>query len=92
MAITANFVRSLSDFKGSAKLWKLSEPVEYDRHGHKTEHVITSAVVAYSGPETYIFPASPGGEPISFGDMDGSFQGALDHEAAISGAGWLIKL
>lgn len=78
-------------FRGDARLYRLSEPVPcgWDNEG-STDHVIVSAVVApYSGPETYIFPASADGKVMDWIEMDGSFQGGLDHAAAIAGAGWV---
>lgn len=90
MSITATFVKDLTDFTGEAKLWKLSEEIAYD-DGEKTEHVITSATDAmFSGPETYIFLATPEGEVISYSELPGSFRGGLNHHEAISGAGWRI--
>lgn len=96
--ITATAIQpNLGGFNGSAKLWHLSEPVPYgwdyetEEPEGTTEFVVTSAVVAmFSGPETYIFPASSTGEVVSWGEMDGSYRGGLDHEQAIEGAGWVV--
>jgi hypothetical protein len=91
--ITATFVRNLSGWKSDAQLWKLSEPVGYDEDGGAkvADHVIVSAVeVMFSGPETYIFPATSDGDALDMLEMVGSLRGALDHEAAIARAGWEI--
>lgn len=91
---TATFVKKLVDgFTGDAKLYKLSEPMEYGwDEKKKTDFVIVSATnVIFSGPETYIFPASEDGKIVDWGELDGSFQGGLDHERALAGAGYEIK-
>lgn len=64
------------------KTYKIDPPLKLDG-GEVTEYVLVSAVVAYSGPETYIFPCNEQGEVISWDELPGSFQGSLDHEAAL---------
>jgi len=86
-----------SKFSGDAKLYRLSEKVGYDwdwdteiflKH---TEYVIVSALrVAFSGPETYIFPADHDGNVISWCELGGSFKGELNHERALHNIGFLI--
>jgi hypothetical protein len=90
MAITATFVRGeLDGWRGDARLYRLSKPVRYE--DGRTDHVVVSAVnVAFSGPETYIFPAKPDGTAIDFGSMKGSFRGDLNHRRAIKNAGWTL--
>lgn len=84
---TATFLKKPLGFKGDARLYQLSEPVEgYDGDAHT--YVIVSAVIAYSGPETYIFPADEEGRVVDWGELPGSFQGGLDHELALQGAGY----
>jgi hypothetical protein len=97
--IEATFVKDVSEqFKGCAKLFKLSKPVEY---GHRwddddpplptTEHVVVSAVCAMlSGPETFIFPADVDGNVVSWTEIPGSSRGSFDIEEAIRRAGWLV--
>lgn len=86
MPKTATLVRKLSGFNGDARLYRLSEP--HDGH----DLVIVSAVVVmFSGPETYIFPADESGEVTDWGEMDGSFRGELDHEQALSNAGYEVS-
>ena len=74
----------VDSFRGEAKLWELNRRVTIES-GMKTRFVVTSAVCAYSGPETYIFPTDSKGEVTSWGELPGSFQGGLDHEEAIKG-------
>lgn len=90
MAITATLkAKSLEGFIGDACLWHLSKQVIYD--GGSTEYVVTSAVnVPFEGPETYIFPADEGGNILDWLELEGSFKGGLNHEAAILCAGWKI--
>lgn len=90
---TATFVRALSGWRGDARLYRLSEPLAPDYGEERTpaEYVIVSAVVAaYSGPETYIFPATADGAVVNYGELPGSFRGALDHAAALDNAGYAI--
>lgn len=92
---TATFLRSLDGFTGDARLYQLSTPVEYESRTDDgqatTSFVIVSAtVVMFSGPETHIFPANANGEVVAWGELDGSYKGGLDHEAALAGAGYSI--
>lgn len=81
----ATKVRDLTGWRGHASLYRLSTPLD----GH--DFVIVSAVNAmFSGPETYIFPAYESGEQKNFGELDGSFRGALDHAEALRGAGYEV--
>lgn len=88
---TAKRIKRIEGWKSDAWLYELSEPiVDYDEGKHS--HVIVSAVVAmYSGPETYIFPATADGEIVSWGELDGSFRGALDHNQALENAGYSVQ-
>ena len=86
----ATFIKDLDGFQGEAKLYKLDPPME--NGDGKTEYVAVSAVMAmFSGPETYIFPANEKGEVTSWGELDGSFRGNLDHEQALENAGYSVK-
>lgn len=86
-----------SYFGGDARLYKLSEPVEYTTLNYEsrkyetldTSHVIVSAVNAlYTGPETYIFPANENGKLIDWMELPGSFRGDQDHHRALAGLGY----
>ena len=75
----------LPGFTGIASLYKLDPPLE------SGAFVIVSATNAlFSGPETYIFAASPEGGIVSWVELEGSFRGDLDHEKALRGAGYAI--
>lgn len=94
---TATKIKDLDGFAGHAALYKLSQPIKYERWGEEDEkpeqyeHVIVSAAsVMFSGPETYIFGANEAGEITNWTELDGSFRGGLDHEAALRGAGYEI--
>ena len=97
---TATLVRKLKNYRGDARLYRLSEPVPYsglfredNEAAPTTDHVIVSAtVVGYGeGPETYIFPAAAeGDQPVSWLEMDGSFKGGLDHEVALRRLGFEV--
>ena len=65
------------------RLYRLSEPLEGNRY------VLVSAVVAmFSGPETFIFGSDRRGEVKNWLELDGSYQGGLDHEEALRNAGY----
>ena len=64
----------LSGSGASQKLWKVNG-----------RWVVTCAVYAFSGPETYVVPANAAGKITDWGELPGSFRGALDHDAAIDG-------
>ncbi len=95
---TATEVKKLKDFTGDARLFKCEPPMEWkdgwedDAKTKKSKYVVVSATVAmFSGPETYIFPANAKGEVVSWGELDGSFKGSLDHAEALRGAGYGVK-
>lgn len=91
MTIIATQIKQLDGWKGDARLFRLSQPIEVE--DTKTEYVIVSAVVArFSGAETYIFPAHEDGRPISYRELDGSYRGGLSHREAIECAGWELAL
>lgn len=92
---TATFVKKL-DWRGDARLYRLSEPMEYigsyrGEGDGKTEYVVVYAVMAFGdGPETYIFPAREDGVAINYVELDGSFREGLDHREALSRAGYEV--
>lgn len=93
---TATFIKQMEDFRGDARLYKLSEAVSF-RGGETTEYVIVSAVNALpfifddGGPETFIFPADEEGNVVSWLEMEGSFKGGLDHTRALAGLGYTVE-
>ena len=102
MSKTATFIKEAPDFRGDARLYAISPPLEghswdEDENGkyidttHQYEYVIVSAtVVPFSGPETYIFGADATGKVLGWLELRGSFKGGLDHEKALRGAGYEI--
>lgn len=75
-------------------LYRLSEPLFTDWADDAPEPfdyvVVSAAVVPWSGPETYIFGANEAGKILNFLELPGSFRGDLDHEAALSNAGYKV--
>jgi hypothetical protein len=97
MGKTAIELRKLEGFRGDARLYELSEPVEYDydynaeKYKSSTKYVIVSATsVMFSGPETYVFPADEQGNVVNWSELDGSFKGGLDHRRALTEAGFTV--
>lgn len=104
MSKTATFIKmkQMSGTDVQQRLYRLSEPIvgysrynsetnEYDLPGETYTYVIVSAaMVAYSGPETYIFGADETGHIVDWSELPGSFRGALDHDAALRDAGYEV--
>jgi len=92
--MTARFIKAVNEqSRGAQRLYELDpplaeEPWDDDQPVKHHRYVVVSAVVAYSGPETYIFPADEEGAITDWGELEGSFRGALNHEAALQGAGY----
>jgi hypothetical protein len=85
--------RRTSGTGAAHRLYRLSEPLEGN------EYVVVSAVTLSwvglfngPGPETYIFPATRDGDITDWIELEGSFQGDLDHEQALKNAGYEVKL
>jgi hypothetical protein len=86
----------LTDFNGQAHCYRLDPPLKWrdwrNDLEHAAEFVVVSATVAmYSGPETYIFPSDENGKVINWGELDGSFKGALNHVTALRNAGYEVR-
>lgn len=63
----------------------------YDESSEQTYYVISSAVhVPGSGPETYLFTADEEGVILNWSELEGSFRGDINHERAVTDAGWEI--
>ena len=93
----AVFIKNLEGFKGDARLYRVlpaMTSVSYEDCGEVVEShdfVIVSAVdVLFSGPETYIFPATEEGKVVRFSEMEGSFRGDLNHHEALARAGYEV--
>lgn len=87
---TARLVKDrLPNFTGHANLYRLNPPMECENGTF--EYVVVSATMVYPlGPETYIFAADSKGQVTDWGELPGSFRGALDHRAALAGAGYVV--
>ena len=55
-------------------------------------YIVVSALVSSNHePETYIFEANAQGNITNGTELDGSFRGALDHQAALTNAGHQLE-
>ena len=88
----AEFIKRIEPLVGDGRLYRLSKSVQWDDNGKKrrTRFVLVSAVIAYSGAETYLFPANKRGDVLDWGELGGSYRGGLSHEAALRNAGFEI--
>lgn len=81
---------------GDMRMYRLDPPYlqrDFDEQDtREVEYVMVSAAeVPYGGgPETYIFEGDGQGEVANWSEMDGSFQGELDHEKALLGLGYRV--
>lgn len=85
------------EMRGDARLYKLDPPMQYqddlDDEIMVIEYVVVSGAFApFSGLETFIFPSDPKGNISDWGELPGSFQGFIDHEQALAGAGYQVAL
>ncbi len=92
---TAKYIKTLEGFNGEARLYHLSEPLEGYNWGYEEEEnprydyvVVSAAHAMLSGPETYIFGATPEGAVMDWTELPGSFRGGWDHEVALNDAGY----
>lgn len=77
--------------RGKMRFYRLDPPLQDEELG-PVEYVLVSAVIApLSGPETYIFPADRDGNIVSWGELEGSYRGGLDHDAALARAGYEVS-
>jgi hypothetical protein len=90
----ATKMKRLEGFTGEAWLYRLEPPHVADLYGEEVtvEHVVSSATVAPygGGPETYLFWADEEGEVRRWGELDGSFKGALDCDRAVRNLGYEV--
>ena len=83
--------------QGDARAYRLDPPLVTtdwdDETVTVTEVVVSAAVVPFSGPETYIFPAKPapdlpgGWDFANYSELEGSYRGDLDHAEALRRCG-----
>lgn len=85
---TATYCRDVNpDHRGDQRLYRV-EPPHMTRGGLFFDYVVVSAAATSVGPETYIFPAFPSGVVAGWTEMPGSVRGVLDHDAALTEAGY----
>lgn len=78
-----------SEADAEQRVYRLDPPHVEDGETH--DIVVVSGVYApFSGPETYIFPGTVDGEVTDWGELEGSFRGSIDHEAALKGMGYEV--
>ena len=95
-AAKATFVETVDNGSDDVDqlLWRVEPPMQgwdVDNRPLVFDFVVTSATDAqFSGPETYIFGADKTGEVVDWLELPGSFKGSLDHDAAITNAGYEV--
>lgn len=77
-------ISRISGMEGDARLYKLNKPLAGNYY------VIVSGVHNQYTTETYIFSSNKLGDIIDWGELDGSFKGAIDHKRALNNAGYEI--
>lgn len=82
---TATFIANNQNMRSDARLYKMVPPYQ----GH--EYVIVSAIETRSTIETFIFPAYSDGKVSSWNELDGSFDGKMDHVQALGNAGYIVS-
>jgi len=99
---TAQLIKDVSaDFRGDAKLYKLSSPVRYIDKSleaskkRQTKFVILSSVdlaLDHGGSETFIFPADASGKIQSWQELEGSSRFKVSHDVVLGLLGFnLVK-
>ena len=99
---TAELIKDVSeDFRGDAKLYKLSSPVRYiersreTKRKRQTKFVILSSVelaLDHGGSETFIFPADAKGKIQSWQELEGSARFKVSHDVVLGLLGFnLVK-
>lgn len=87
----ATLIENLAGWRGDARLYRVDPPMTYDDDKKTNYVVVSAAVVIFSGPETYIFPATRLGEILDWLELPGSFRGGLDHARALEVAGYSLS-
>lgn len=83
---------NLKNFKGTAVLYRLDPPLEYqdDENTYSFEFVVSSAVVVpITGPETLIFPSNDKGNVAWWTDITGC-RGVYSPSQAIEEEGYKV--
>ena len=86
----ATFVKDLTGFTGSAKLYRVDPPVKFDED-QEADHIAVSQVCSGWAHETYAFPADKDGTVVNWGELEGSMRGAHSHEEVVEACGYTIE-
>ena len=87
------------EWRGNAKWFRVEPPLQSASYDFDSESevmheyadvILSAAVVMFTGPETYIFPANEQGEIQSWIDLDGSQRGTLSHEKVLADLGYEV--
>lgn len=78
-------IKKVDGWKGEAYWYKVKPPLD----GHE-DVIVSSVIVPYTGPETYIFGADENGKVKSMSELSGSYRGGLNHRKALEGAGYTV--
>ena len=73
----ATFLRKIEGFE-DGRLYELQPP------RGELQFILVSGIANAWGTETYIFPANAEGKITDWGELEGSFRGAVDHERAVN--------
>lgn len=89
MTITATEVTKIEGWMSDARLFKLSEPVQFTAFEEETtaEYAIVSALDIEGLTETAVWAADESGLPTMLGTLL-TVPEVADHKAAIEAAGW----
>jgi hypothetical protein len=85
----ATFIREATGFKEHAELFRLERTKT--ENGVRFNFIVVSTLeCAFDTglPETYIFPAYSNGKVVSWGELEGSFRGAMDISKALRDGGY----
>ena len=98
MTKEATLIKDVSEqFTGTAKLYKLSPPLQVepaydgDFKGKVTYVVVSTAYAPFTGVETYIFPATKAGKVRNWGELGGSMRGTSSHSEVLESAGYAVR-
>ena len=97
----ATFIKMIPSGSGTVqqRLYRLSHPLAPEQYDVDLGEyvpvdrgygyiVVSASVIRYSGPETYIFGADEDGKIVDWRELRGSSRGHLNHDLALSDAGY----
>lgn len=93
---TATFIRQLprEGLPVDARLFRVDPPMTDWNETTTFEYVVVSGsrVPELRQPETYLFGADEHGKILDWLELDGSFQGDVDHVKALNNAGYRVVI